>query len=123
MHKHKLVHGDIMGGNVLVDNNGHIKICDFGLSKYATMITSSSMRGKGNSRWKAPELITGTSSKTTASDVYAIGMTICEVKSNGISVNMCSNLTKPFVVFIGEGSLCLLWRQREAHRRRDCERG
>lgn len=91
IHENKLIHGDIKCSNVLIDDGYHIKICDFGLTKFAGLQTSKSLRGVGTAPWKAPELIplAGDSRKgkagrpartrTFASDVYALGMTIAEV--------------------------------------------
>lgn len=87
MHKNKLIHGDLKGKNILVDRLMHIKICDFGLSKYVTFQTSESQRGAGSTPWKAPELVRLVAdpkallgeSRTYKTDVYAFGMTIAEV--------------------------------------------
>lgn len=70
--KHSL---DLKTKNILVDRKFRAKVADFGLSS-----CSKRFEGKcGSPFWMAPELITGRSSNTTASDMYAFGITLYEV--------------------------------------------
>ncbi|KAL0414570.1 UNVERIFIED_CONTAM: Mitogen-activated protein kinase kinase kinase NPK1 [Sesamum radiatum] len=59
LHKNKIMHRDIKGANILVDNKGCIKLADFGASKkveaLATITGAKSM--KGTPYWMAPEVI------------------------------------------------------------------
>ncbi|RVX21790.1 Mitogen-activated protein kinase kinase kinase 3 [Vitis vinifera] len=59
LHKNGIMHRDIKGANILVDNKGCIKLADFGASKkvveLATMTGAKSM--KGTPYWMAPEVI------------------------------------------------------------------
>lgn len=48
------------------------------------MATSSGLRGAGSVRWQSPELLFH-KPKSYASDVYAFGMTIAEVRSVSLS--------------------------------------
>ncbi|KIK65019.1 hypothetical protein GYMLUDRAFT_382205 [Collybiopsis luxurians FD-317 M1] len=86
-----LIHGDLRGGNILVTDNLHCCLADFGLtlvttSSQAWSITTSSNTSKGSMRWLAPEYIFGlsepevaTGCKHTSRDVYAFGCTIVEI--------------------------------------------
>ncbi|GJR43184.1 mitogen-activated protein kinase kinase kinase NPK1 [Tanacetum coccineum] len=62
LHKNGIMHRDIKGANILVDNKGRIKLADFGASKkvveLATMTGAKSM--KGTPYWMAPEVIVQT---------------------------------------------------------------
>ncbi|KAF8128478.1 hypothetical protein K438DRAFT_908122 [Mycena galopus ATCC 62051] len=84
LHSSDIVHGDLRGANVLVDEDGHARLTDFGLAIFIDSETSgkSSTRG-GTTRWMAPELLVplpGQSSRTTrASDMWAFGCLCCEV--------------------------------------------
>lgn len=74
-----------MQGNVLIDENGRPRLCDFGLARIfledeSTGLTTTSEH-TGTSRYLAPELVAGEHSvhPTTASDVYALGCLGLEV--------------------------------------------
>lgn len=73
-------------GNVLIDDEGHARICDFGLCSifledgHSGMTTTS--EHTGTERYLAPELITSHYSRPmAASDVYALGCIGLEVRS------------------------------------------
>lgn len=71
------------GKNVLLDENLNPLICDFGLSKVLETEhsqTSNGLKGDGTLQWMAPELMDESGTKTMASDIYALGMTIVEVR-------------------------------------------
>ncbi|KAL0393145.1 UNVERIFIED_CONTAM: Mitogen-activated protein kinase kinase kinase NPK1 [Sesamum radiatum] len=59
LHKNKIMHRDIKGANILVDNKACIKLADFGASKkveaLATVTGAKSM--EGTPYWMAPEVI------------------------------------------------------------------
>ncbi|KAF9259885.1 kinase-like protein, partial [Marasmius fiardii PR-910] len=68
--------------NVLVDEQGHCYLADFGLAaalKTTTLLSLSRDSGKGTTRWMAPELLIGLSSKSPASDIYAYACTVYEI--------------------------------------------
>jgi serine/threonine protein kinase len=68
----------------LIDDEGHARLADFGLITISETqnfnITLSLAGDKGSSRWMAPELFGGGVRKSRASDIYAFGMTILEVR-------------------------------------------
>ncbi|KIO31704.1 hypothetical protein M407DRAFT_48542, partial [Tulasnella calospora MUT 4182] len=78
LHGKGVVHGDIKGNNILIDDNVHCLLCDFGLTKMAESRTSTSMRGVGTFRWQSPELWSD-APKSFSSDTYAFAITIAEV--------------------------------------------
>ncbi|KAF5381169.1 hypothetical protein D9757_009420 [Collybiopsis confluens] len=84
------VHGDIRGGNILVTDDLHCCVADFGLTLVtpnshltASLPSSSSGSVNGAVRWLAPEYITfGAGSPPpnhTSRDVYAFACTIVEI--------------------------------------------
>lgn len=80
LHKNGIMHRDIKGANILVDNKGCIKLADFGASKkvveLATMSGAKSM--KGTPYWMAPEVILQTGHSFSA-DIWSVGCTVIEM--------------------------------------------
>ncbi|KAM7481359.1 hypothetical protein LguiB_005942 [Lonicera macranthoides] len=80
LHKNGIMHRDIKGANILVDNKGCIKLADFGASKQvvelATVSGAKSM--KGTPYWMAPEVILQTGHNFSA-DIWSVGCTIIEM--------------------------------------------
>ena len=55
-HRHKMIHRDIKPGNIMIGNDGIVKIMDFGLSKIITGSTSASESARAASlNYVSPE--------------------------------------------------------------------
>ena len=82
LHDQHIVHRDIKGANVLVDNKGCIKISDFGISKKAEaqLLTNNRVSMQGSVYWMAPEVIKQTS-YTRKADIWSLGCLIIEMFS------------------------------------------
>lgn len=87
LHERDIIHRDIKGGNVLVDNKGVIKISDFGISKKVdsgmlSMHESVSKTHRpslqGSVFWMAPEVVKQTQ-YTRKADVWSLGCLIVEM--------------------------------------------
>ncbi|KZO97190.1 kinase-like protein [Calocera viscosa TUFC12733] len=85
-----VVHGDIKGNNILVSDDGHALLADFGLSTVVEDIDPgmTSMLYAGSMPWMAPERMDPTrfgldirSARTPASDMWSFGMTVYELVS------------------------------------------
>ncbi|KAJ8080989.1 Homeobox protein tos8 [Marasmius tenuissimus] len=93
LHEHSppIVHSDIKGANILVSDDGHCRISDFGLCTIeddspAGRVSESTSQAamRGSVPWLAPELMNPGCVETpnrTTSDIYALGCTIYELLS------------------------------------------
>ncbi|GJJ13660.1 hypothetical protein Clacol_007916 [Clathrus columnatus] len=78
LHEQGIIHGDIKGANIMVDDTNHPRLIDFGVSRIIGVqgLTTS---GYGTSwAWAAPELI-DEPKKTKQSDIYALSSTFVEM--------------------------------------------
>jgi len=76
--KPRVVHRDLKSLNLLVDENYHVKVADFGLSK--TSVTGNTLNSKvGSLNWCAPEILLQSQPYTDKADVYSFGMVLWEL--------------------------------------------
>lgn len=77
MHQKGIAHCDIKLSNILLDQFGRVKICDFGLShlisKSKTLKCDKSVRGTMN--YMSPEILLGIDYDPFMADVWAVGVT------------------------------------------------
>jgi mitogen-activated protein kinase kinase kinase len=89
LHSKDIIHRDIKGANILVDNHGSVKISDFGISKRveASSLLPSANGGKrtgprvslqGSVFWMAPEVVKQTA-YTRKADIWSLGCLIVEM--------------------------------------------
>lgn len=77
-HRANIVHRDVKPENVLLAEDGRIKIGDFGLARATTANTASGQLLLGTIAYLAPELVTrGTAD--ARSDIYALGIMLYEM--------------------------------------------
>ncbi|KAI9568867.1 kinase-like domain-containing protein [Boletus coccyginus] len=86
LHGHQVVHGDIKPGNILISDGGQAALTDFGLSIVLEMSGFTTKNTPGTLRYMAAELLAEPTTSaairpTTATDVWALGITATEIFS------------------------------------------
>ncbi|MCR2811423.1 MULTISPECIES: Stk1 family PASTA domain-containing Ser/Thr kinase [Microbacterium] len=77
-HRAGIVHRDVKPENVLLAEDGRIKIGDFGLARATTANTATGQQLLGTIAYLAPELVTR-GSADARSDIYALGIMLYEM--------------------------------------------
>jgi mitogen-activated protein kinase kinase kinase len=83
LHERDIIHRDIKGANILVDNKGGIKISDFGISKKVddNLLTGNRMNRpslQGSVFWMAPEVVKQIG-HTRKADIWSVGCLVVEM--------------------------------------------
>ncbi|PPQ86844.1 hypothetical protein CVT25_012563 [Psilocybe cyanescens] len=83
LHERDIIHRDIKGANILVDNKGGIKISDFGISKKVddNLLTGNRINRpslQGSVFWMAPEVVKQTG-HTRKADIWSVGCLVVEM--------------------------------------------
>ena len=107
LHGQDIIHRDIKGANVLVDNKGNIKISDFGISKRveASALLAPAKNGghmhrpslQGSVFWMAPEVVKQTS-YTRKADIWSLGCLVVEMFTGTHPFPNCSQLQAIFQI-------------------------
>ncbi len=107
LHSKDIIHRDIKGANILVDNKGSVKISDFGISKRveaSTLLTPGGGK-KGGQRvslqgsvfWMAPEVVKQTA-YTRKADIWSLGCLIIEMFTGSHPHPNCTQLQAIFKI-------------------------
>jgi WD40 repeat protein len=83
LHEQEILHLDLAARNILLDEKGHPKITDFGISEtkhYYQRASNNSNQGRSPIAWTALERLENTSMKpNTAIDIYSYGVVLWEI--------------------------------------------
>ncbi|SMQ49929.1 unnamed protein product [Zymoseptoria tritici ST99CH_1A5] len=112
LHSKDIIHRDIKGANILVDNKGTVKISDFGISKRveASTLLNPGPHKRGGPRvslqgsvfWMAPEVVRQTA-YTKKADIWSLGCLIVEMFTGSHPHPNCTQLQAIFKIG-GSGS-------------------
>ncbi len=86
LHDNEIVHRDLKSLNVLLDENYHAKLSDFGLAKIKHESKTMLRYGgsAGTTAWMAPELFGRKAVYTKKADIYSLGITFWEIAARKI---------------------------------------
>ncbi|KAJ6457344.1 kinase-like domain-containing protein [Mycena sanguinolenta] len=84
LHSRNIVHGDLRGANILINEDWSACLTDFGLSIFSDATSLMTTNRGGSAYWMAPELLDPDRfgmrfARTPASDVYAFGCVCLEL--------------------------------------------
>ncbi|BFZ53820.1 Serine/threonine-protein kinase [Savitreella phatthalungensis] len=79
LHAHDIVYRDLKPENILLDANGHIALCDFGLSKANLSANSTTNTFCGTTEYLAPEVLLDDSGYTKLVDFWSLGVLVFEM--------------------------------------------
>lgn len=79
LHDNDIVYRDLKPENILLDANGHIALCDFGLSKANLSGNGTTNTFCGTTEYLAPEVLLDESGYTKMVDFWSLGVLIFEM--------------------------------------------
>lgn len=81
VHAHGVIHRDFKPGNVLLNEQGVLKIVDFGLARHADVLSTIGGDGllMGTIPYMSPEQCRGNQEVTARSDIYSLGVVLYEM--------------------------------------------
>ncbi|EEQ27824.1 serine/threonine-protein kinase sck1 [Microsporum canis CBS 113480] len=79
LHDHDIVYRDLKPENILLDANGHIALCDFGLSKANLTKDDTTNTFCGTTEYLAPEVLLNETGYTKMVDFWSLGVLVFEM--------------------------------------------
>ncbi|CAK4031951.1 Serine threonine- kinase SCH9 [Lecanosticta acicola] len=79
LHQHDIVYRDLKPENILLDANGHIALCDFGLSKANLSKNDTTNTFCGTTEYLAPEVLLDEQGYTKMVDFWSLGVLVFEM--------------------------------------------
>ncbi|XP_021772253.1 cyclin-dependent kinase C-2-like isoform X2 [Chenopodium quinoa] len=79
-HVNKVLHRDIKGANLLIDNKGTLKLADFGLARFFANEHNGNLTNRVITLWyRPPELLLGSTKYGPAVDMWSVGCIFAEL--------------------------------------------
>ncbi|XP_059139008.1 uncharacterized protein LOC131927255 [Physella acuta] len=78
LHNKKIIHRDIKGSNILMEDDYNIKISDFGIAEIVSTLSRSSLHKPGTPNWMAPEMWQKVPHDSKV-DIWSLGCTVYQM--------------------------------------------
>ena len=103
LHERGVIHRDIKGTSILVDNKGGVKISSFGISKDLQALIGNSLQG--SVFWMAPEVV-NQPTYTEKADIWSVGCVVVEMLTGEHPWAQLSQMQAIFKVRVGDILAC-----------------
>ncbi|XP_060602558.1 serine/threonine-protein kinase TNNI3K-like [Ruditapes philippinarum] len=74
-----VIHRDLNSQNILLEENGHAIVADFGESQFLRTLEDNMTKQPGNLRWMAPEIFTQCTKYSVKADVFSYSLCLWEL--------------------------------------------
>ena len=99
MHQNRIFHRDIKPCNILLEENGLIKLADFGLARYFSVFTSKYTIPIQTLHYRAPEVCLGSEFYGPPVDIWGAGCVFTELMESIVLFSGDSEIDEIFKIF------------------------